>query len=130
LLEKGVRPLTLLRAGFMTMAAGALLAFMPQIDARLQYAAVLGFSAVGGLIPATLFSLSVQLAPTPSTVSGTVGWMQQWSAIGQFTGPPLVAWVAMQAGGWHLTGIVSVACCTLGLLLARSIAQALLARRA
>lgn len=130
LLERGMRPLTLLRTGFLAMAAGAVLAFLPQLDPRLQYAAVLVFSAVGGLIPATLFSLSVRLAPSPAAVSSTVGWMQQWSAIGQFTVPPLVAWVAVLAGGWQLTGVVSISCCALGLLLANAIGNALQARAA
>ena len=125
LLERGVRPLTLLRTAFVAMAVGAVLAFLPQVDARLQYAAVLVFSAVGGLIPATLFSLSVRLAPSPAAVSSTVGWMQQWSAFGQFAVPPLVAWVAVRAGGWQLTGVVSVVCCTVGLLLASAIHRAL-----
>ena len=125
LLERGVRPLTLLRTAFVAMAVGAVLAFLPQVDARLQYAAVLVFSAVGGLIPATLFSLSVRLAPSPAAVSSTVGWMQQWSAIGQFAVPPLVAWVAVKAGGWQLTGVVSVVCCAAGLLLANAIHRAL-----
>ena len=125
LLERRVRPLTLLRTGFVAMAAGAVMAFLPQLDARLQYAAVLVFSAVGGLIPATLFSLSVRLAPSPAAVSSTVGWMQQWSALGQFSAPPLVAWVAVQAGGWQLTGVVSVVCCAAGLLLASAIHRAL-----
>ena len=125
LLERGVRPLTLLRTAFVAMAVGTVLAFLPQVDARLQYAAVLVFSAVGGLIPATLFSLSVRLAPTPAAVSSTVGWMQQWSAIGQFAVPPLVAWVAVKAGGWQLTGVVSVVCCAAGLLLANAIHRAL-----
>ena len=125
LLERGVRPLTLLRTGFVTMAVGAAVTFLPQVDPRLQYAAVLAFSAIGGLIPATLFSLSVRLAPSPAAVSSTVGWMQQWSAIGQFTLPPLVAWVAVEAGGWQLTGAVSAACCALGLLLASAIDHAL-----
>ena len=125
LLERGVRPLTLLRTAFVAMACGALLAFLPHVDARLQYAAVLVFSAVGGLIPATLFSLSVRLAPSPAAVSSTVGWMQQWSAIGQFTAPPLVAWVAVRAGGWQWTGLISVACCASGLLLASAIHRAL-----
>jgi len=125
LLDRGARQLNLLRAGFVAMTAGSVLAFLPQLDARLQYAAVLVFSAVGGLIPATLFSLSVRLAPTPAAVSSTAGWMQQWSAIGQFIGPPLVAWVAVQAGGWQLTGLVSVVCCALGLLLASAIHRAL-----
>jgi MFS family permease len=120
-----VRPLTLLRKAFVAMALGAVLAFTPQLDARLQYAAVLIFSALGGLIPATLFSLSVRLAPSPAAVSSTVGWIQQWSAIGQFTAPPLVAWLAVQAGGWQWTGAVCVAFCMAGLLLAGAIHRAL-----
>jgi predicted MFS family arabinose efflux permease len=128
LLERGVRPLTLLRCGFVVMAAGALTTFAVGIDPRLQFVAVLLFSAVGGLIPATLFSLSVRLAPSPATVATTVGWMQQWSAFGQFSGPPLVAWVAMQAGGWQYTGGVSLVCSALGLLLARGLHQELQSR--
>jgi len=76
------------------------------------------FSMVGGLIPATLFSLAIRLAPSTDTVSTTVGWVQQWSALGQFAGPPLVAWVAVQAGGWQGTGWVTSACCAIELLLA------------
>ena len=130
LLEKGVRPLTLLRCGFVVMAAGALVTFGVGIDPRLQFAAVLLFSAVGGLIPGTLFSMSVRLAPSPATVSTTVGWMQQWSAFGQFSAPPLVAWVAVQAGGWQYTGGVNLVCCALGLLLARGLHQELQTRQA
>ena len=37
----------------------------------------------------------------------TVGWMQQWSALGQFAGPPLVAWVASRAGGWQWTWVAT-----------------------
>ena len=39
----------------------------------LRYTAVLLFSMVGGLIPGTLFSLAVRLAPGERTVSTTVG---------------------------------------------------------
>jgi MFS transporter, CP family, cyanate transporter len=72
---------------------------------------------VGGLIPATLFSLAVQLAPSEQTLSSTVGWMQQWSALGQFAGPPLVAWVASRRCGWQWTWLATGACSLLGLLL-------------
>ena len=83
-----------------------------------RYVAVLLFSMVGGIIPGTLFSLAVQLAPGKDTVSTTVGWMQQWSACGQFAGPPLVAWVASRAGGWQWTWVVTGSCCVAGLVLA------------
>jgi MFS family permease len=76
------------------------------------------FSLVGGLIPGTLFSLAVRLAPGESTISTTVGWMQQWSALGQFAGPPLVAWVATRAGGWQWSWLVTGGCAVAGLGLA------------
>ncbi|MDB5964450.1 MAG: transporter [Polaromonas sp.] len=129
LLERGVQPVALLVTGFVVMAGGATFAFSTHAGPWAQFAAVLVFSMTGGLIPATLFSLAVRLAPTPATVSPTVGWMQQWSSAGQFLVPPLVAWVAVQAGGWQWTGWVSTAFCALGLLLVNQI-RLELARRA
>lgn len=51
----------------------------------------------------TAIMLAVKLPPSEHTASTTIGWMQQWSALGQFAGPLLVAWPAAQMGGWHLT---------------------------
>ena len=127
-LGRGVRPFTLLATGFLAMAGGALLAFGATAHPLLQYAGVLVFSMLGGLIPATLFSLAIRLAPSLETVSTTVGWVQQWSALGQFAGPPLVAWVAVQAGGWHGTGWVTSGCCAIGLLLAWQLQYGVLTR--
>jgi len=131
LLQRGVLPQRLLYAGFGTMAAGALVAFAPVGDfagagaVALQYAAVLLFSMLGGLIPGTLFALAVRLAPGPETVSTTVGWMQQLSSVGQFFGPPLVAWVATQAGGWQWSGLVTAACALAGGVFAVMLGEAL-----
>jgi MFS family permease len=129
LLSRGVPPLALLGTGFLAMAGGALLAFLGPVPPTLQYGAILAFSMVGGLIPATLFSLAIRLAPGADTVSTTVGWIQQWSALGQFAGPPLVAWVAAAAGGWHWTGWVAAGSSALGLVLAVQLHR-LLAMRA
>jgi MFS transporter, CP family, cyanate transporter len=125
LLHLGVRPRSLLYLGFSSMAVGAFLAFAPiwnAVDGNIafsaRYTAVLMFSMVGGLVPGTLFSLAVSLAPNERTVSTTVGWMQQWSALGQFLGPPSVAWVASRAGGWQWSWLVTGGCALAGLLLA------------
>lgn len=128
LLGRGMPPLVLLGAGFLAMAGGALMAFSGPVSPGLQYAAILGFSMVGGLVPATLFSLAIRLAPSADTVSTTVGWMQQWSALGQFAGPPLVAWVAAVAGGWQWTGWVTAASSALGLVLAVQLHRLLASR--
>ena len=120
-----VRPLALLWGGFAAMSAGALLTFGAVDAVLVRYAGVLVFSMVGGMVPATLFGLAVRLAPSPDSVSTTVGWMQQWSSLGQFAGPPLVAWAAVRAGGWQLTGWVTSVCCLLGALLAWQIERQL-----
>jgi len=124
LLQRGVAAPRLLYCGFAAMAAGAALAFMPALHggAVVQYIAVLIFSMLGGLVPATLFALSVRLAPDGHTVATTVGWMQQLSALGQFTGPPLVAWVANRVGDWHWTWVVTGVFSAAGVLLSTCIA--------
>lgn len=128
LLQRGVPARFLLYGGFATMAVGALVAFAdvawsqdPDTALGVRYLGALLLLSVGGLIPGSLFSLAVQLAPDESSVSTTVGWMQQMSSLGQFMGPPLVAWVAAAAGGWHWTWVVTGTFCCLGMLVARRI---------
>lgn len=128
LLQRGVSPQRLMQVGFTAMGLGAVLLFAPVwpagwLSAVGPYLAVLAFSSVGGLVPGTLFSQAVRVAPGPATVSTTVGWMQQWSSIGQFAGPPLVAWMASRAGNWSLSWIVTGGAAVLGLLLARRIGR-------
>jgi len=127
LLHRGAKPTTLLAGGFVAMALAAALAFAGAEGAGahpvLRYLAVLAFSMVGGVIPGTLFSLAVRVAPGEHTLSSTLGWVQQWSAAGQFVGPPVVAWVASQVGGWHLTWLATGACSLLGLVLTALIAR-------
>ena len=119
LLQRGWQPVTLIRTGYTAMGLGAVLAFAgPDGWPVARYVAVLAFSMVGGLIPGTLFSLAMRLAPNERAISTTVGWMQQWSAFGQFIGPPVVAWIASRAGGWQHTWAATGTAALLGLLLA------------
>lgn len=117
-LARGARPGALVAMGYGAMALGAVVAFGAVGHPVLQYLAVLLFSSVGGLIPGTLFGVAVVLAPGRDTVSTTVGWMQQFSALGQFIGPPAVAWWVTRVGGWHWTWVLTGACSLLGLLVA------------
>lgn len=125
LLRRGAAPRSLLLTGFGTMALGAALAFAPWLDAgpAARTGAVLLFSLVGGLVPATLFALCVRLAPGKDTVATTVGWMQQCSAVGQFALPPLVGWAARAAGGWQWTWVLTSLCCATGAVLAVCMAR-------
>ncbi len=130
LLSQGHNPRHLLYAGYGVMGISAALAFAQTpnwvpADAQflLRFGGVLVFSMVGGVIPGTLFALAVKLAPDDATVSTTIGWMQQWSALGQFAGPPLVAWLASQVGGWQWTWLMTGACAGMGALLARQVGR-------
>jgi MFS transporter, CP family, cyanate transporter len=136
MLRVGARAESLLYTGFTVMAFGAFVAFAPwwsgvpgPLPAAARYAAVLLFSGVGGLIPGTLFSLAVRVAPGERTVSTTVGCLQQCSSLGQFAGPPLVAWVAARSGGWQWSWLVTGGCSLAGLALAAATGR-LLRRRA
>lgn len=121
LMHRGWPPGKMLAIGFTTMMIATIAAFgsMTEHVPVLRYVSILVFSAVGGMIPATLFVLAVTLAPGKQTVSTTIGWVQQVSATGQFLGPPLVAWVAHMAGGWQLTWVVTASACVIGLILAQ-----------
>ena len=129
LLQAGWTARRLLRIGFVCMSLGAVGAFAEwqsqSLPTLARFACVVMFSAVGGLIPGTLFSTAVRLAPSENTVSTTVGFMQQLSALGQFLGPPLVAWVAVSFGGWQWTWLVTVSLSAMGLWLAHQIGVSL-----
>ena len=132
LLQRGWPARRLLQIGFACMAFGAIGAYAQwqaqSLPTVAKFLCVMMFSAVGGLIPGTLFSTAVRLAPSENTVSTTVGFMQQLSAVGQFLGPPLVAWVAVIVGGWQWTWVVTVSLSVIGLWLAQRIGHALLAQ--
>ena len=129
LLQRGWPAQRLLSIGFACMTLGAVGAYATWqgegLPTALRFACVVMFSAVGGLIPGTLFSCALRLAPSEGTVSTTVGYMQQLSALGQFAGPPLVAWVAASAGGWQWTWAVTATLSLAGAVLAHFIGRAL-----
>src|SRR5690606_35626410 len=100
LLQKGCSRQTLVAAAGIKMAICAWLAFGAPVTFAWRYAAVVALSAIGGLIPGTLFATAPFYAPAPTAVSTTVGLMQQGSAWGQILLPPVMAVFAERAGGW------------------------------
>ncbi len=116
LLHRGWAPAHLLTIGLAGQALGSFLAFasVTQGAPVAQYAGALAFSAVGGLVPGTVFALAPGLAPSEQTVSTTVGWIQQLSSTGQVIGPPVAAAVASAVGGWSWTWVVTVVTSALG----------------
>jgi cyanate permease len=127
LLHQSRAPVQLLLIGFTTMGLTAFMAFgLPEaLTATGRYAAVLAFSAVGGLIPGTLFALAVRVAQHDKAVPAVVGWTLQCSAFGQFIGPPVAAWWTSHHGGWSQTWVTTASAAAVGLLLALALGRAL-----
>lgn len=123
LLQKQYQPQHLLWIGFVTMMGCAIVAFGLNVSLAVQFWAIVVFSAVGGLIPATCFYLSVNHAPTPQTTSSSVGWVQQCSSMGQFFGPPAVALAVNVLGGWQWAWVATVTFAVVGMFLAWGISQ-------
>jgi len=103
LLQRGVPRPVLIAVAAVSMIVGAWLCFGSDAPFAVRYAGVLLFSAVGGLIPGTLFASTPAYAPHPRAVATTTGLMQQGSTLGQFLSPPLIAAVHAASGGWQHT---------------------------
>ena len=100
------------------MLAAAWIIFASGAPFAVRYGALLAFSAVGGLIPGTLFASTPAFAPNASTVSTTAGLMQQGSALGQFLTPPLLALLVSTSGSWSVTWLVTGTLACIGIVLA------------
>jgi len=120
LVTRGVAPRTLICTAMIGMVGAELVVFSPWYSASLQYLAAVGFSAIGGLVPASIFTAVPDVAPAEAR-STTMGIVVQASHIGQLVGPPTVAAVAAAVGGWYASPLVLVPLAALGLAAALSL---------
>lgn len=124
LMHRGQRTSRLMTIGFVTMAITAVVTFADlPFTSVMRFASVVVFSRTGGPIPVALFSTAMKVAPGDDAVSTTIGWLQQWSALGQFAGPPIVAWIASRTGSWHWTWAATGTAALTGLLITAAIAR-------
>lgn len=120
LLHHGITAPKLITTGFLTMCAMCFMMFVfnQYLPFPLQYLSVIIFSAVGGLIPATVFAITLHYAPHPNAIAASVGLVLQISAFGQFILPPLSGMLVSYTHDWgnivwittllSATGIVAV----------------------
>ena len=119
LLNWKISPRKILYLGFIVMGIGALITFAGSnvFPPSIRYISIILFSGVGGLIPSTLFAMAVHFAPDMKSSSASVGWVMQWSAIGQFSGPPLLGLLASHMGTWNYSWWITSTASLLGLFL-------------
>lgn len=123
MLQRGASPRALLFISFALMAGASLLNFAVDwtpVPGGLawQVACVGFFSLSGAMVPATMTRMAVDLAPEGGSAPAAMGLMQQIFNIGNFTGPMIVAWLAMTTGGWSSTWWMTCGFAGLGIVLA------------
>lgn len=120
LLSRGFSRGRLVMIAAVMMAASGAWVFLARSDAITTVALCALFSAIGGLIPATLISSAPMLSPRPSLVPMTMGLLMQGSNLGQLVGPVAVGF-AIEAYGWTsgvaFLGFGAVACTVLAPML-------------
>jgi nitrate/nitrite transporter NarK len=75
----------------------------PALPGAARYALVLVFSACAGVIPASIFAGLPIHARSPQHIATGNGMVLQFSNIGQFFGPLVIAWIVSRYGGWEAT---------------------------
>ena len=75
--------------------------FASPLPGGLRFALVLVFSLCAGVIPASIFAGLPVHARSPQHIATGNGMVLQFSNLGQFFGPLLVAWLASRFGGWQ-----------------------------
>jgi cyanate permease len=101
-------------------AAGIFGSILP--DAA-RYAAALLFNLVIGVIPPAMMSGVPRYARAPGEASSLQGLLVQFSNLGIFVAPPLVAAVVSRTGRWETSLAVLVGASTIGLLAGAAIAR-------
>jgi cyanate permease len=103
LLARGV-PRGVLVIGASAIAALCELGMLaPSVPGGVRYALVLVFSACAGVIPASIFAGLPVHARSPQHIATGNGMVLQFSNLGQFFGPLVIAWIVSRYGGWEAT---------------------------
>lgn len=105
LLARGVARPTLVIAATLSMGLTALGIYLPLLADTPTFLLCVLFSAVAGVVPATLVSGASLLAPRTALVPVTVGLVMQGSNLGQLAGPAIVGNL-VAAQGWSAAAVV------------------------
>ena len=119
LLQGGWKPKTLLSTGFIAMLCSSLLTFAASswLSFELQFVSAVLFSLIGGMIPTTIFAITLRYAPRANAAAASVGLVLQVSACGQFFVPPLSAALVSTTQQWAHIATVTACLSILGILM-------------
>lgn len=118
LLQRGVARAALIATALVTMAAMALGMFGSGLPVGLRFGMGLVFSMVGGMLPAACLSGAPVHARTPAEIGAVNGVIVQGSNLGSFSGPPALAFMVANFGGWGASRPYLVGAALAGILCA------------
>lgn len=101
-LQKGAARWALITGGFISMTVLAAIVFATDPPFAVRFAAALGFSLFGGVIPTACLSGSAVHAPAPHLVGATNGIIMQGAGLGQLAGPVITTIAVTAYGGWTI----------------------------
>ena len=127
LLTRGIGRSALISGASLAMGISALGIFLPVLGPAPTLLLCILFSAVGGIVPATLLSSAPIVAPV-GLVPVAVGLVMQGSNLGQIIGPVVVG-RAIEAYGWSAAAGAVLAAAGLAILAARALRSAFEAHR-
>lgn len=114
LLRHGVSRAALLLATAAATGACTLILFSDVFPFEARVAGAFAFSAIGGMIPGTLFDGAPHFIDRPGQMAGIVGLLMQGAGMGQILGPVLLTAVVDGFGGWSYAPAYTVAMAGLG----------------
>jgi cyanate permease len=123
LIARGAAPRRLMAVACLVMIVAAVGIYLAALPATVRYLFVMTLSGVGGLIPASLFALVPKLAQDRQSTATTMGFVVQFSHVGQLAGPPAVAAVAAAAGGFQWSALVLVPAAAAAFVAARGLRE-------
>ena len=117
LLQKGWTSQMLLTIGFVGMFITSILTFTTNswLPFEIQFLNAVLFSMIGGVIPTTIFSMTLHYAPFASAAAASMGLVIQCSALVQFFVPPLSAAFVSATHTWASMSIVTSILCFIAL---------------
>lgn len=122
MLSRGVGRPVLLIGACLIMGAASLGIFLPLLPAPATFLLCVLFSAVGGLIPATLLSSAPIVASSAALLPVVIGLIVQGNNLGQILGPVAVG-SAIDRFGWSSAAVIVAGAAVMGTAVVAAFAQ-------
>jgi len=123
LLSKGVLRHRIVQFAFLSMLILAAVILLDGMQLPLRIGAAVGFTAISGLIPGTLFATAPLLVQKLSLLGIVNGLLLQAAGAGQVLGPILIAGLVDVSGNWGASIIFTSIACLVGITVAGMFAR-------